>query len=361
MRRTLQVAHRWVGLVLALPLLLQAATGCILAITPAWTALHPLPPVSAGAPQPASAILAAAAEPGMVPARYHPPTPGRPALVELAAVGQRFPQREVLIDPASLAVLGSQPSSHFYRVVHSLHENLLYPPVGRSIVGCWGIGLLLMALSGLVLWWPAPGRWRAALTVSQGVRGARLQRELHGAAGFYVSLMLLVMSLSGITLCFPQTVRAVLHVPGLHIPRGGHGAALDIDAVVARAQQAAPATTLTALRLPTGAGGPVMALLHATDAPEGTALVVAMIDPAGSRVLSVQDPRTAPVGVAVLGWLRALHFGEAFGPAWRAVVLSTGVLLSLLTITGALLWFLRRRNRNRIAAQRRAALQGAQP
>jgi uncharacterized iron-regulated membrane protein len=360
-RRALRVAHRWLGLLLALPLLVQGLTGGILAVTPLWDALRPTPAVSVGAPRPASAILAAAAMPGLVAVRYGPPEPGTAAMVDLAQAGQRMAELQVLVDPASLAILGTRRPSVAYRWVHSLHENLLLPTMpGRSIVGWFGVGLLLLGLSGLVLWWPAAtGRWWAAMRVTNRARGMRLQRELHGAAGFWACAMLVVMSVGGVSLAFPVTIRSMLAVPGAAPTGGGASQPLDIDAVLARAMAAVPGGVVTDVRLPSPPGRPVLVRLRLVDCVPGSPPAAANIDAAGSRVISLQDPRTQTLAARSLGWLRALHFGDAFGPVWRVLVVLTGLALPLLAITGTTLWMLRRRTRLRLAVQRDQALQGA--
>jgi uncharacterized iron-regulated membrane protein len=369
MRAILRVAHRWLGLVLVLPMLCQGITGCVLALTPIWEDIRPEPAISAGPFQPASAIVAAAAQPGLVPVRYAPAVAPYPALVGLAEPGQRGATLDVMIDPASLAVLGTRHASAVYIWVHSLHETLLLPTMpGRRIVGGCGIGLLLVGLSGLVLWWPAalvPQRWRQAMTVTAKAKGARFQRELHGAAGFWFSAMLVVMSLSGVSLAFPQTIRSMLGGPDgparriEGAPRAEGPAVLDLDAILQRAAQAAPGAVVTDVRLPNPPGRPVNVRMAIVGALKGTPPVVATVDPAGKLLLSLEDPRTASAGMLAMGWLRALHFGAAFGWPWRLLVILCGVVLPLLAVTGALMWLLKRRHRLRLAGQRRAALQGA--
>lgn len=361
MIRVLRVSHRWLGLVLVLPMLVQGITGFVLAVTPMWEALRPVPAIATGVQQPASAILAAATSPGLVPVRYQP---AAPATVDLAPPGQRRGTVQVTIDPVSLAVLGERHPSVVYRWVRDLHEMLLLPVMpGRSIVGWFGVGLLLLGLSGMVLWWPAqlaPQRWRRAVTVSAKARGARFQRQLHGAAGFWISAMLVVMSLSGVALGFPQTVRGMLGVPGRPPMQsrapGGVQEVLDIDRIIHEAAIAVPGAAVTNVILPNPPGRPVIVRLGRADAMPGTPPVTVSISPAGRRVFSVQDPSNDSAGSFTVAWLHVLHYGEAFGWPWRVLVMASGLVLPLLAVTGATLWMLKRRNRNRIAVQRQAAL-----
>jgi uncharacterized iron-regulated membrane protein len=103
---------------------------------------------------------------------------------------------------------------------------------------------------------------------------------------------------------------------------------------------------LTDLLLPRAPGRPAIAVLRIEAGWDGAPPAIAAISPSGRRVLSLQDPREQS-GVALLGWLRALHTGAAFGLFWRAAVILLALLLPLLPITGLLMW-LRRHRRGRI-------------
>jgi uncharacterized iron-regulated membrane protein len=84
--------------------------------------------------------------------------------VGFAEPGEQTPVVEAVVDPAAMLVTEvREPSGAFDRWVHRLHETLLLGPGGRSAIGWISVGLLFLGVSGIPLWWPAPGRWRAAL------------------------------------------------------------------------------------------------------------------------------------------------------------------------------------------------------
>ncbi len=171
--------------------------------------------------------------------------------------------------------------------------------------------------------------------------------------------MLVLMSLSGVTLAFPQAVGAILGVPGGFSPRGGEGRVpLDLDAVLAQAAGAMPGAAMLDVRLPNPAGRPVTLRMRPPGTLAGSPAAFVTVDPAGTRVISVRDPRSQGVAALTLAWLRALHYGEAFWLPWRALVTLSGLALSLLAVTGVALWLLKRRNRQRVSQQRQAALSG---
>ena len=90
-----------------------------------------------------------------------------------------------------------------------LHDNLLSGPTGRTINGAGAIAVLLMVLTGAVIWWPGSARWRENLTLHRGVGWRRFTWQLHGVFGFWSFAFLLVLALSGMYLCFPDQFSAL--------------------------------------------------------------------------------------------------------------------------------------------------------
>jgi uncharacterized iron-regulated membrane protein len=364
-RTVLRRVHRWLGLALFVPLILQALTGLILAADPFVSAIEGAPAAIEPLTAPSNlrnfdvmAVLAAAhsaVPPDQQPSRWRT-LPDAIVAIDFAASGQRQPVAQVGVDAVSAQVLWvRQNPDSFYRWAHSLHETMLLGLQGRSIVGWIGVGLLLLALSGIPLWWPPRRRWKTGFIVTPPARGWRFHRELHGAAGIWMLLLLLMQSVSGIALAFPQTARAVVGLPG-QPPRSGRpaGGGLDPNHAIAAGIAAAEAQFQRAavqdLRLPGAADRPMVAFLRLDGDREGAPRATVMMDMTTARVVSVQDPHNGPTGLSVLNWLRAMHDGSAAGPAGRLLMCLFGLILPVFPVTGLAMWILRRRQRRRSRA-----------
>jgi uncharacterized iron-regulated membrane protein len=90
-----------------------------------------------------------------------------------------------------------------------LHDNLLAGPAGRKVNGLGAILLIVIAGTGLVIWWPGVKTWRRSLTLHRGVGWKRWIWHLHGMVGFWSLGFTLVFGASGIYLAFPDAVQDV--------------------------------------------------------------------------------------------------------------------------------------------------------
>ncbi len=85
-----------------------------------------------------------------------------------------------------------------------LHDNLLGGRTGRAVNGVGGGLLLVLAITGLVVWWPGKSRWTRALVCGAPAANRRFARRLHVSLGFWISGLLLVWATTAIYFGFPD-------------------------------------------------------------------------------------------------------------------------------------------------------------
>lgn len=390
--KVLHQSHLWAGIILCLPLMALGVSGSILVandLIQDWTAPAAAPPTP-GDVKPLSEVIEAAratVPAGQVPsAIMFPEQAGQPITIRFA--GSRGPQggppggpaqaggrpaasppaggpmgpgggTMVRINPVTLDLhpTPTMGGNSVIRTMHSLHGNLLIPGRdGREVVGWLGVVMLVLGVSGLVMWWPRQGRWKAAFQVKAGTRGLRLHRDLHGAVGIWSLLVFLLVSLSGVYLVFPQTLTdAVSVVSPARDPRSAMAAhtvepvrgtpPAGVEEVAAIAHAAVPDADLRGLFLPTRPNQPFRATLARPGAAHGTPGITAFIDPWKRSVIEVRDPATYSLGDTIVAWQRPLHAGEGLGIVWAVLVFASGALPPLFCITGIAMWWIKRRNR----------------
>jgi uncharacterized iron-regulated membrane protein len=418
LRRTfrywLQQLHLWVGLILLLPLVMMGITGAVLVY--AHDIEHLLgqgdPPVkTAGEWQSAAKLIEAAkaanSEPGRIPIAVRWPIEvGEPAAVRLSRPGManerpqfrggqqegqqggqatgapaqgRVPTQspfagslQILIDPVSLQVLETQQAmTGWVRFFHDLHGHIFIPGgVGREIVGWLGVAMLVLGCSGLYLWWPKPGQWKAAFQVRRKAKGLRLNRELHGAVGIWSLVIFMLVNFTGVYLAFPQQISAAVNTvwPGRDMraamfqarvdPMRGT-APMDVDEAVELARARVPGTRFLNAFLSVRPDQALRVGLIRPGHEEGAPIITVIIDPYRKSVVDVFDPQAMSTGEKIIAWQRALHYGIGLGGVYKFLVFVSGVIIPIFAVTGFLMWWIKRRNRRAGERARQAILQGA--
>lgn len=96
------------------------------------------------------------------------------------------------------------PQEHtVFKVAGDLHRWLLAGEVGKVLTGLSALFILVITATGLVLWWP---KTRAVLTgrlrIKWGSSWKRVNYDLHIVLGFYCSLFLFGLALTGIIMSY---------------------------------------------------------------------------------------------------------------------------------------------------------------
>lgn len=152
-------------------------------------------------------------------------------------------------DPVSGEVIGEMPKQSWITRLQDLHFDLLAGETGRLVNGIGAISLVLMFVTGLVVWWPGIGRWRRALRVDFGKPWTRINWELHGAVGLWLFALLTLWAVMGVEFAFRrqfrQAVNAVLPLTTVRTPQsvqrtGTRVGTGDLPRLIAEARTLAP-------------------------------------------------------------------------------------------------------------------------
>ncbi|NBV05939.1 MAG: PepSY domain-containing protein [Proteobacteria bacterium] len=215
MRKILKKIHLYLALALCLPLILQGLTGSMMAFRSEISdaIINYKYDFAKGEMASQETIIEIARKEvdtdlSLVPFKM-PEKKNQAAKVRFSKNGERKPILEVLLDPVSLKIIEiNDPRQNFFRLTKKFHEELFLSKIGKNIVGIFGIVMLFMALSGLVLWWPKKGNLKRALTFKISESGKKFHRDLHGAVGFWFMLPLLATSATGIYLIYFKSNRS---------------------------------------------------------------------------------------------------------------------------------------------------------
>ena len=85
-----------------------------------------------------------------------------------------------------------------------LHDDLLAGSTGRSVNGVGALLVVVLALTGIVVWWPGIKTWRRSLTVPRNVGWKRFTWGLHSMIGFWSLGFILLFGVSGAYLGNPD-------------------------------------------------------------------------------------------------------------------------------------------------------------
>ena len=378
--------HFYAGLYVIPFLLMLAVTGLIML----WIAVlsgigdEKMTVTPSGAPLAVSALQAAAeaAVPGSHATQYVSPlSPGHAAA--FAVTGGEV-TTGVTLNPYTGEVLDTFPwRAGWYDFASGIHGTLMIGTLGdRLIEAAASLGLLLCA-TGLYLHWPRGGAgWSRALRVQGSARGRALWKSMHGVVGLWVSALLVLFLISGLSwsgVWGEKFVQAWSTFPAekwdnvplsedLHASMN-HGAAKEVPwgleqtplpesgSLAGRAAIAGPVTLDAVagfadslgfrhryqINLPKDQTG-VWTVSHDSMSNDGP-------DPAADRTIHI-DRHTGNVLADVRyadysAYARAMAWGVAFHEGdlgWWNVALNTGFCLSMifLAVSGLVLWWKRR-------------------
>ena len=362
-RDVLLPIHRWVGLVVGLPLTAVAITGLAMVFRPQ------LEPLVDGALRTASTCAAPAPVESQARAARAVHGDGPIRQVEIAAAEPgatvvRFVDlQEVYVDPCGARVLGERHRwGGFFNTVEQIHRWRWIDDVdvAETLAGSLALVLATMATVGLFLWWPATRRqWKSTFRLRLSLKGAAFENNLHRTAGACAALVLIATTLAALPFTFAWARSGINLLTASPAPMkkpaspSGEATAATLDALLAGVLEAAPLSRTVTLVLPRKAHEPVEAQVIERDAPHPNAKTLVYLDGATAQVLRAQPYATSSSGNKVYRWLSSLHTAAVGGLTWQVILFAAVLMVPVLAWTGISLWL-----RRRLARMARTRLQG---
>lgn len=273
---------------------------------------------------------------------------------EVYTVALKSPRGEwidVYLNPYTGAILGSQQWGHtlmtFILYIHMYM--LMGEQVGHKFVGICGLLLLILVVSGLVVW---PG-WRNLIRgfwIRWKAPAPLLTYDFHKVVGFLAAAFLLVIASTGVAMVFSSEFESatywLTHTPKPTPPVSTLVAGqppLQVTQILHRADTTLREGKNTVVMLPHEANGVFEVYKKLPQDIDLYGLSKVYIDQYSGKVLQVDNALKAPLAAQINNLLLYLHNGAYGGLGMRCLYVLIGLVPTVMLLTGMFMW----RNRNR--------------
>jgi uncharacterized iron-regulated membrane protein len=283
-----------------------------------------------------------------------------PRASNLAQVMQMTDGTTVYLNPYDGTVLGSKlgrsNSELALGYIHQIHLRLIPDPrsaprlaeIGKTVVSWGGLLLLLMVPTGLILWWRGKRLSIQFKATNFKIPWYRTFHDSHQAIGIYVSLFLMIASLTGIMIGFGFGEKFFYAVtrssppprpePHQSVPLPGEAPIMADDAL-AIARHAMPNATVAMMVRPLRPTGSYSFLMRVPEETSETVHSLIAVDQFSGKVLSVYNYQNESLGYRAIRFNRSVHTGDVFGLAGHILVSLTSLALVAMVITGFVIWW----------------------
>lgn len=269
------------------------------------------------------------------------------------AAGLGPPSRvQVWLHPETGAVLDrNEGAGGFIWAMHAIHGHLLLKTLGREAVALSGVILLFTSVVGVWLWWP--GRRNLVRALAWRKQYSK-SMNLHRQTGAVLAVVIILEAATGTWIALPRLF-------GQLVEPSAEAARAPTEGPPASAPMARPALSIeAAVHQAAGAlsgAGPVITVF--TPSETNPVWAVSLRTPGGPATVLVDDTngsatvREEPApgrAERVTSIMEAIHFGH--GPlVWTVIIFASGIVLTLLSVTGLLIWMQERARRMKRGAK----------
>lgn len=264
----------------------------------------------------------------------------------------------VYIDPYTGKMLKHDKTIHTFFVLAHLHAQLLLQKTGGWIVGIATVIFVLSTLTGLVLWWPK--RWtkvsrKASFTIKWKARFKRLNYDIHNVYGFYSLIICFILGTTGLIIFFQPLMNTTIEALGGtaeewhdRLPKADSTRTVfDANPLIEKTFKQFPEKKIIKYWVydydKSGTYSFIVADRSGLKSDENRASIY-YNKYTGARIWTTAKEKKHD---QVENMIWQLHMGQWFGQLGKFSTFLAGIVATSLPITGFLIWWGRRRKKNR--------------
>ncbi len=261
---------------------------------------------------------------------------------------------------------GAKGVRSFFRVVTDWHRWLGMSgerrAIGKAITGACNAAFLILAITGIYIWWPKQLTWRFLKPVTifklRHNTGRARDFNWHNVIGFWSSWVLILLTITALVISYQWANNLVYKVTGNQPPapaapqappgggapgRGEPDARIEIPSNLnqlwARAEQQVGFWKSIALRLPARPGMPVTFAIEEGASWNPIARSQLTLDPKTTEVTKWEPYAGLNAGRQLRSWVRSTHTGESGGIIGQIIACLASLGGAMLVWTGlSLAW-----------------------
>ena len=352
LRKLLFQVHLWIGLTLGLYVVVVCVSGSLVVFrSEIEDALHAeLTTVKPGAQRVALQPVYEAVK------RAHPDDTLRTINLPTASdrawsfwfTGAKGKSFHAYANPYTGALLGTDiANDNLTEWLYDLHAHLLGGGTGEKINGIGAMLLVVLCLTGVVIWWPGRGRVvRQGLTIQWRAQWKRRNYDLHKVIGIASAALIVLVAVTGIYFPFRQPFRVVAgwlgHPAKTETPRCIPRPVAQwptLDEAIATANTALPEGEVNWIGLPRKSDEDISVRKKLPSDWRLTGSDYVHLDQYTGAVLLVERHAERSRGERFMRAMFPLHVGTFGGLFTRILWAGLGLVPVLLFVSGLLMWW----------------------
>jgi uncharacterized iron-regulated membrane protein len=357
-RRAIFQIHLWVGIVLCLYMVVIGLTGSLLVFAHELehAAYHDVLKSSAGegaCDRPEKTI------PAIIKGAKDTHPKSRISVLYLPErVGERYKvfilegghTRYLFADPKTGEIRADvDPDRSWLTWLALLHFQLLGGRTGAILNGIGGACLLLLNVSGMIVWWSGLRTWARGLKVDLRKSWKRINFDLHSAVGFWTLTIVSMWAFTGVYFIWPKPIESTVNrvssvssalPPKVVVPQRNEDEGASWGGMIERARVTSPAAIFAGAFFPGDRHQPLTLLMARGDLRNFTHMDYVYFDPATGEQLAIwQRGKNRTIGASFIFWLSPLHFGYDWGLVIKILWAAVGCALPILAVTGVFMYW----------------------